>query len=399
MKFYNSPGKSLLPEKFSLSNALADNAVVMIFLIITLAAIPVSGLPLQSIIQEIFTRIGRNCFLVFSLLLPIMAGMGINFGMVLGAMAGQIGLIFAVDWNIMGVPGLLFASLIAVPIAALLGWLAGSILNRARGREMVTGYVLGFFMDGFYQFIVLYLMGVTTIWGAAAGGWKALIPIHSPSIVLSRGYGIRNTLNLETVRQSLDRFIPLRIADINIPLANYLVIGLLCLFIIWFRKTKLGQDMRAVGQNQAVAHAAGIPVDRTRIIAIVISTVLAGLGQIIFLQNMGNIATYNAHRQTGFFAAAAILVGGASVTKAGIANVFIGTILLHLMYIVVPRAGTNLFGDAQIGEYFRDAFSYAIIALTLVIHAWRKRANAEAARSGLRGVSLPNPEGEEKQEK
>jgi simple sugar transport system permease protein len=100
---------------------------------------------------------------------------------------------------------------------------------------------------------------------------------------------------------------------------------------------------------------------------------------------MGNIATYNAHQQTGFFAAAAILVGGASVSKASIPHVFIGTMLLHLMYIVVPRAGTNLFGDAQIGEYFRDAFSYAIIALALVIHAWRKRAHAEAARSGLRG--------------
>ena len=376
-----------LQNKLFRPDILADNAVVLIFVVITLAAIPVSGIPLTSIIQEILTRIGRNCFLVFSLILPIMAGMGINFGMVLGAMAGQIGLIFAVDWNVMGVPGLLFASLIGVPIAAGLGWIAGQILNRARGREMVTGYVLGSFMDGFYQFIVLYLMGKTTVWlPKGSGQWAALIPIHSPSIVLSRGYGIRNTLTLDSVRQSLDRFIPLHIGGITIPVANYLIIGLLCLFIIWFRKTKLGQDMRAVGQNQAVAHAAGIPVDRTRILAIVISTILACLGQIIFLQNMGNIATYNAHRQTGFFAAAAILVGGASVSKASITNVFIGTVLLHLMYIVVPRAGTNLFGDAQIGEFFRDAFSYAIIALALVIHAWRKRANADAARSSLRGA-------------
>ncbi|MCL2319682.1 MAG: ABC transporter permease [Treponema sp.] len=377
-----TPGKNLFTPA-----AFADNAVVIIFVVITLAAIPVSGIPVRSIIQEILTRIGRNCFLVFSLLLPIMAGMGINFGMVLGAMAGQVGLIFAVDWNIVGVPGLLFASLIGVPIAAGLGWLAGQILNRARGREMVTGYVLGFFMDGFYQFFVLYLMGQPTIWTVKniLGQWLPIIPIHSPTIILSRGYGIRNTLNLDAVRQTLDRFIPLNIGGVNVPVANYLVIGLLCLFIIWFRKTKLGQDMRAVGQNQAVAHAAGIPVDRTRIIAIVISTILASLGQIIFLQNMGNIATYNAHQQTGFFAAAAILVGGASVSRASIPNVFVGTILLHLMYIVVPRAGTNLFGDAQIGEYFRDAFSYAIIALALVIHAWRNRANAEAARSSLRG--------------
>ncbi|MDR1175469.1 MAG: ABC transporter permease [Treponema sp.] len=365
-----------MKKGFRIQNAAADNLVVIIFVVITAAAAPVSGLSAISIVQEILTRIGRNCFLVFSLILPIMAGMGINFGMVLGAMAGQIGLIFAVDWNIMGVPGLIFASLIAVPIAAILGWLAGEILNRARGREMVTGYILGFFMDGFYQFIVLYLMGF-------------IIPVHSLNITLSRGYGIRNTLTLDSVRQSLDRLIPLRInfpfGTINLPLANYMVIGLLCLFIIWFRKTKLGQDMRAVGQNQAVAHAAGIPVDRTRIIAIIISTILASLGQIIFLQNMGNIATYNAHKQTGFFAAAAILVGGASVSKATITNVFIGTVLLHLMYIVVPRAGTNLFGNAMIGEYFRDAFSYAVIALALVLHAWRKRSNAEAARSSLRG--------------
>ena len=35
----------------------------------------------------------------------------------------------------------------------------GEILNRARGREMVTSYILGFFMDGIYQLVVLYMMG------------------------------------------------------------------------------------------------------------------------------------------------------------------------------------------------------------------------------------------------
>ncbi len=365
-----------MKKNFDVRRFLADNIVVVIFVSITLVAIPISELSLLTIAREVVARIGRNCFLVFSLLLPIMAGMGINFGMTLGAMAGQIGLIFAVDWNIIGVPGLIFASLIAVPIAALLGWFAGQILNRAKGREMVTGYVLGFFMDGFYQFIVLYLMG-------------SVIPVHSLAITLSRGYGIRNTLNLDSVRQSLDILIPVQIGGIVIPVMNYIIIIVLCFFIVWFRKTKLGQDMRAVGQDQHVAHAAGIPVDRTRIIAIIISTILASIGQLIFLQNMGNMATYNAHKQTGFFAAAAILVGGASASKATIPNVFFGTLLLHLMYTVVPRAGSNLFPeDAQIGEFFRDAFSYAIIALALVLHAWRKKANADHAREGLRGGAV-----------
>ena len=275
-----------MSKKFNLRRFAADNVVVIIFLVLTAAATPVSGLSAGYIIQEIVTRIGRNSFLVFSLILPVMAGMGLNFGMVLGAMAGEIGLIFAVDWNIIGVPGLIFANLVGLPIAVFLGWICGEVLNRARGREMVTGFILGFFMDGLYQFVVLYLMG-------------GVIPMRSAAITLSRGYGIRNTLNLDSVRQSLDRLLEIRIAGVAVPAATLGIIGALCLFIVWFRKTKLGQDMRAIGQDQVVSNSAGIPVERTRIVAIVISTVLAMVGQIIFLQNMGNMATYNAHRQTG----------------------------------------------------------------------------------------------------
>jgi simple sugar transport system permease protein len=143
--------------------------------------------------------------------------------------------------------------------------------------------------------------------------------------------------------------------------------------------------MRAVGHDMHVAESAGVPVDRTRIIAIIISTVLATIGQIIFLQNMGNMATYNAHDQTSFFAVAAILVGGASVKKATIPNVFIGVILLHVLFVVSPNAGQKLFGSAMIGEYFRQFIGYGVIALALVLYAWRTRKEADRLREGLRG--------------
>lgn len=361
-------------EHFSAVDFILDNLVSIIFLVISFLAIPVSGLSAHHIIAEILTRIGRNSFLVFALILPIMAGMGINFGMVLGAMAGQIGLIFAMDWSIGGIYGLVFAAGIGMPLSILLGIVAGSVLNRARGREMVTSYILGFFFNGIYQFFVLYILG-------------SVIPMHNKAIMLSRGYGVRNTLELAPVRQMLDTAIPLTIAGFKIPILSYLIIIALCFFIVWFRKTKLGQDMRAIGQNQAVSLASGIAVERTRIISIVISTVLACIGQIIFLQNMGNMSTYNAHDQTGFFAAAAILVGGASVNKASIRNVFIGIILLHFLYIVTPMAGQHLFDSAMIGEYFRQFSGYAAIALSLVMHAARNQKNAEKQRAALRAES------------
>lgn len=354
-----------------------ENAVIIIFIIITLLAIQPSGLSLTYIVQELLTRLGRNSFLVLALLLPIYAGMGLNFGMTLGAMAAEIGLIFAINYNITGTNGLIFAVLASLPLAILLGWLCGIVLNMAKGREMVTGFILAYFMDGVYQFFVLYLMG-------------SVIPVKSPAILLSRGYGIRNTLNLDAVRQSLDNLLMVKIPGVGefgpftLPVAAYLVVAALCLFIVWFKKTKLGQDMRAVGHDMHVADSSGIPVNKTRIIAIIISTVLACIGQVIFLQNMGNMATYNAHTQTAFFAVAAILVGGASVKKASLANVFIGVILLHALFIVTPNAGQKVFGQAQIGEYFRQFVGYGVIALSLVLYAWRARQEAENARAGLR---------------
>ena len=377
---------------------VAANAVPAVFILISAFAIPLSGFSTGYLIQELLTRIGRNAFLILSLLIPIMAGMGLNFGMVLGAMAGQIGLLLICDWKIAGIPGMLSACLIGTPIAIVLGIFCGHILNRAKGREMVTSYILGFFMNGIYQLVVLYLMG-------------PVIPITNPSLLLSRGYGVRNAVSLSGIRAQLDNLIPTVItgtegtqqflnihADssffliqlpffegtIKIPLATFIVIALFCVFIIWFRKTKLGQDMRAVAQSQSVADSAGIAVNRTRIIAIVISTVLACYGQIIYLQNMGTLNTYNSHDQAGMFSIAALLIGGASVSHASIANVFVGVILFHLMFIVAPMAGKNLIGEAQIGEYFRVFVSYGIIALALVLHAWKRNREQEANRRTLR---------------
>ena len=348
--------------------ALEKNAVPILFGIICLIGIPFSGYSLGYLGQEIIVRISRNSFLIIALLVPIMAGMGLNFGMTLGAMAGQIGLIFMVDWGIVGIPGMILAMIISTPISAFLGWMCGKILNMAKGREMVTSYIIGFFINGVYQLIVLYGMG-------------SVIPIKNTSLVLPRGYGIRNTVNLITIRKALDNLLAIRFLGISIPFATLLIIALLCIFIVRFRRTKLGQDMRAVGQDMEVARAAGIRVEHTRIVSVVISTILAGYGMILYLQNMGTLNTYNSHMQIGMFSIAALLVGGASVARASIGNVFLGVSLFHLMFVVSPPAGKRIIGDAQLGEYFRVFVSYGVITIALVLYEIRKRR--KAARGGL----------------
>ncbi len=345
-----------------------DNSVPIMFILICAVCIPLSGFSPSYLLNEIVTRMGRNTFLILCLIIPIIAGLGLNFAMTLGAMAGEIALILVSDWQIWGIPGVVLAMIISIPISILLGLLCGKILNRAKGREMITSYFISFFMNGVYQLVVLYMMG-------------PIIPIVHDSIKLPRGYGIRNTVSLLNMRQAVDNLLAINIGGVKIPVLTFLFIAALCLFLIWFRRTKLGQDMRAVGQNMDVARDAGINVDRTRIVSVLISTVVAGFGMILYLQNMGNISTYSSHSQIGMFSIAALLVGGASVEKASIGNAFLGVTLFHLMFIVAPSAGAQVTGDSMTGEYFRVFVSYGVIAIALVMYeAKKRRAKSNASR-------------------
>ena len=342
---------NLMKKKVSVLDLIRGNSVPLMFVLICAVFIPLSGFSGSYLLNEIMTRLGRNAFLILSLLIPIMAGMGLNFGMTLGAMAGQIGLILVADWQIWGIPGLVLAAIISIPISILLGLMCGVLLNRAKGREMITSYIISFFVNGVYMLVVLYMMG-------------PIIPIAHNTLKLPRGYGIRNTVSLLPMRQTIDNALAIYVGGVKIPVLTLIIIAVACLFIVWFRKTKLGQDMRAVGQDMEVARDAGINVERTRIISMVISTVFAGFGMIIYLQNLGNFPTYSAHTNVGMFCIAALLVGGASVEKASI---------FHTMFIVAPSAGTKITGDSMIGEYFRVFISYAVITIALVMYETKKR--------------------------
>lgn len=398
-----------------LKKFVVANIVPIVFILVCLLGVIYSGSSPAIILMDVISRFDRNAFLVISLIIPILTGLGLNFGIVLGAMAGQMGLLAVAIMKIQGVAGILVATVIAIPLAILFGWMTGILLNKTKGREMITSMILGFFAGGVYQFLLLFVMG-------------GIVPINAPGIMLGSGVGVRSSVDLSNVKYALDNiwkmdiftamvlfaglFLLLALFQLfvkkkkgiksyvhigacavvlafglagrtlpafsqvknlcKIPMVSFALIALLCLFVPSFLKTKLGQDMRAVGQDMKVASVAGIDVDRTRIIATCISTVLAAIGQIIFLQNLGNMSTYNAHENVGMFSAAALLIGGASVSKATVGQALMGTILFHLLFNVSPAAGKNIFGSAELGEYFRVFIAYGIIAVTLALYAWKK---------------------------
>ena len=399
-------------NKWDFREILQKNAVTVMFVVLCLIGLVCSGQTVSYVMYELFGRLSRNSFIVLALIIPIIAGMGINFAITIGAMAAQIAALWVIEWGISGLAGFLTAMVITMPIAAFFGFLIGKLMNKMKGQEMIGGLILGYFENGLYQLLFLFIFG-------------NLIPLKTPGLVIKGSTGVANTIDLSTERgfkyaldglwrvpfgtaalilcgliaiwslvklatkkedkkKALTRtgicvavaviaqlpFVTAAFSMVSVPMVTFLIVALLCVFNNAIMKTRIGQQFRAVGQNRTVANAAGINVDRVRVIAIIISTVLAGWGQLIFVQNMGSFQTYGAHEQVGLYAGAAIPVGGASIKKATNGQALLGCILFHLLFIVAPSAGKNLFGDAAIGEYFRVFISYGVIALALVMYAW-----------------------------
>jgi len=346
-----------------ITDLLAYNLVPIIFFILCVVGMYYANTSMKFLFNSIIERMARNSFLVLSLIIPVIAGMGLNFGIVLGAMAGQIALIAITHWELQGLYGFLIAAGISVPIAVLFGWLTGLVMNKAKGNEMITGMILGFFANGLYQLFFLFVIG-------------GVIPVTNEKMMLSTGIGIRSSIDLKGIKYVLDDLIKIKAGGFIIPVFTLLLVAFLCVFLKFFLKTKLGQEFRSIGQDIHIARISGIDVDRTRILAIIISTVLAAWGQLIFLQNIGTLVTYGSHEQAGTFAVASLLIGGASVTKATIGQGLLGTFLFHMLFIISPLAGKSILGDPQVGEYFRVFVAYGIIGVTLGVHAWQQQRKA-----------------------
>ena len=96
-----------------------------------------------------------------------------------------------------------------------------------------------------------------------------------------------------------------------------------------FLHTKTGTAMTAVGSNPNFARASGINIDKTRMLSVIMSTWLAAVGILMYEQGFGFIQLYMAPFYMALPAVSAILIGGASVNKASITNVIIGTFLFQ----------------------------------------------------------------------
>lgn len=333
----------------------SEYIVPAVFLLLAYAAWQFSGFTGSFVLNQVLTRFIRDGILVLSLIIPVVAGMGLNFAITVGAMCVQTALLLVINYKMEGVSGILLVVVIGVFLSALMGLAIGHVLNRVKGKEMITTIIIGFLGNSIYQLIFLV-------------GFGTLIPVGNREIILSRGIGVRNTVDLGMYRNTIEKLWLIKIGDLEIPLFMILLVFLFAGLVYYLLHTRFGQEIRAVGLDSGRSALVGINVNAVRIKVMIISTVLAGLGQLIYLQNIGMFDVYTAHMNTGVISCAALLAGGASIKSVRIRQAIIGVFLFHTLFIVSPQAGQNLFNNAALGEYFRSFVAYGTIAFALIIN-------------------------------
>ncbi len=339
-----------------------DNYVSIGFLILSVIGLYFSGLSSTFVINQVVTRFIRNGVLVLALIIPIRAGMGLNFAITMGALCTQGAIVIALNWSIEGVAGVFVILGLGILFSVLIGYLIGIALNRARGKEMITSIIIGFLGNSIFQMIFM-------------AGFGSVIKIRNTSIGLSRGIGIRDMVDLGSYRRIFPSPLTLSIRGIDLPLHMIFIVILFGMGIHYILNTPFGQKVKAVGGDYKNSSLMGVDGEKVRIKAVIISTVLASIGQFIYLQNIGIANVYTAQSNSDIFSSAAILAGGASIKKASVKNAFLGIFLFHALFIVSPQAGQNIFNNAALGEYFRSFIAYGTIAMAIIINLKKKRDN------------------------
>jgi ribose transport system permease protein len=148
---------------------------------------------------------------------------------------------------------------------------------------------------------------------------------------------------------------------ISYPVIIMIAVAIICSFIL--RRTRIGRYIYAVGSNEEAARRSGIKVNQVKIIAYIISGLLAALVGVILASRM---VTSQPNSAVGYEmnAIAAAVIGGTSL-MGGIGTVLgtvIGSFIIGILTVGLTMAGANYFmqqivvGLVLVGAVTMDKF-------------------------------------------
>lgn len=322
--------------------------IMLAFLMILLIAVGVLHIPFTLTLSQCIVRVGINIVLALAMLPSIRSGIGMNFGLPLGIICGLLAGMISLEYNFTGLMGILIAMLISIVFSVIVGWLYGHLLNKVKGSEMMVGTYMGF--------SIVSLMCIA---------WM-ILPFHNTGIRWPMGNGLRMTITLEQwYDKALNELWMFKIGEVEIPTGLILTCAAFCGVMWLFCRSRLGIRMLAAGSNPEFSKFSGIDANRQRIIGSILSTVLGGIGIIIYAQGFGFYQLYTAPLMMAFPAVAAVLIGGATASKISVGNVVLGTLIFQSILSVAAPVASAIFPEGNLSEVFRTIISNGIILYAL----------------------------------
>ena len=158
---------------------------------------------------------------------------------------------------------------------------------------------------------------------------------------------------------------------------TYLAVAIAIVTAFILTKTRIGLQLRAVGENPAMADAAGIDVTKYKYFAICIGCMIAGLGGLFYVMDYANgVWSNDAFGDRGWLAIALVIF---TLWRPNIA--IFGSLLfaaLYILYLFVPTGGSM-----AVKELYK-MLPYVVTIIVLVVTGMRnKRENQPPEALGL----------------
>ena len=255
------------------------------------------------------------------------------------------------------------AALIILSCGMSLVMITGGIDISVGGVTALVSMCCAVYLDqhsGNVPMSILIALGIGLCFGLIQGFLVAYLEIQ-PFIVSLAGMffarGMTTIVNTKPFNVENEAFVALKNTRITIPgmgsynkLGDYVnayvevgVVVALLVVIIFFcllKWTKLGRSFYAIGGNQQSALMLGIDVKKTKFIAYVLCSLLAGIGGYVYFMHVGSgSASHAAGAEMN--AIASSIIGGTMLT-GGVGNIigtFFGVLSLSTIQNIVSSAG------------------------------------------------------------
>ncbi|MBQ6047891.1 MAG: ABC transporter permease [Oscillospiraceae bacterium] len=286
--------------------------------------------------------------------------LGIPGIMYVGAISGVIGA-FPLQQRISAGEAVSPFTVIMIPLlcclfaSLLMGLLYCFLTVTLKANQNVTGLAMTTFGLGFGNFFGGSLIKLS-------GSNAPAIVLTDISLIYSRSIADKNTAG------------PIGKLFFSYGFLAYLAIIIAVTAAYILKKTRIGLNLRAVGENPATADAAGINVNRYKYVATCVGSMTAGLGGLFYvLDYASGVWSNGGFGDRGWLAIALVIFSlWRPAVAIGASIVFGGLFILNAF---IP-SGTNL----AIKEIYKMA-PYVVTIIVLIISSMRNRKDKQPPAS------------------